>query len=593
MSEWVDANVVLGEDSSEPGPYRTVRTPYVREWQDNAGFPWVHQTTIVASTQVGKTQALLNVLAYAIAQDPGPITWVMPTREDALEFGENRVQPMVDVSPTLRAQKTEERFDAKKRQIRFRRCRILFRSSVVPKELAQYPARWLFGDEANKWRVKAQGEAAPFDLARERTRTFWNHKVYLDSTPTIADGLVSVEYERGDRRRFHVPCPHCSRHQVLVWPQVKWNSAQHDTEQKMRAARAAWYECVHCQARIEDVHKREMLERGVWVPEGRDVAEWIAAGSAADRTAHRSYHIWAGYSPWLAWWEIVAEFLRSRPNPVTFQNFVNSWLGEPWVEIVEDTKPEALQACIGGYRRGDCPDGVRAITAGVDVQKRFLVYTIRGWGVDNESWLLDHGRVGEFAQLAPALFGRTFARGLAVRWVFMDANYRTRECIAFAKKHRQVFLCRGQEFDDPVPMKPGQPIEQHPVTGKPIEGSMRPWHLNVTMFKDELAGSIRGAEGFGRFHVYEDIDQVYLEEMRSEHKVLVSTEKRTVERWVLRAGHLQNHFWDTETYNRALAFKIGVPQMRGAAAAPSRPRPPQQRNDDDNEGGMLWRRTTT
>ena len=448
MSQWASENIVLGTDTSEPGPYRPERTPYAREWQDSAATPWVRQVTIVASTQVGKTQSLLNVLAYAIAVDPGPVTWAMPTREDALEFGENKVQPMVELSPALRAQVTGERFDAKKRQIRFRSCRILFRSSQTAKELAGYPARWLFADEANKWRWKTQGEAAPFDLARERTRTFPNHRVYVDSTPTVADGLVSVEFERGDRRRFHVPCPHCDAFQVLVWPQVRWDRDKHGTEQAMNAARAAWYECPSCKGQILDEHKMAMLGRGVWVPDGREVGEWCATGRAADRAPHRSYHIWAGYSPWLSWWQVVAEFLRSKSSPLTLQNFVNSWLAEPWVEKVEEAKPEALRECIGEYKRGEVSDGVRVITAAVDVQKRFLSFTIRGWGLDMESWLLDAGRVGDFDQLAPMLFGRSWPRGLRVYAVFMDARYRTRECIAFAKRHPQIALCRGVEFDD-------------------------------------------------------------------------------------------------------------------------------------------------
>ena len=201
VSEWADCNVILNEDSAEPGPYRTSRTPYVEEWQDSAGLSHVRQVSIVASTQVGKTQQGLNVLAWAIAQDPGPITWVMPTREDANEFGENRVQPMIDSCPTLRRQLTGERFDSKKRQIQFQRCRMLFRSAVTPKELAQYPARWLFGDECDKWPARAKGEAPPFDLARERTRTFWNHRIYLTSTPTTDEGLIWREFLRGDQRR--------------------------------------------------------------------------------------------------------------------------------------------------------------------------------------------------------------------------------------------------------------------------------------------------------------------------------------------------------------------------------------------------------
>lgn len=584
VSEWADrAIILLAHESSEPGPYRTDRTPYCREIQDSMALPWVRQVTFLKSTQVGGTQVGLNALGYAIDQDPGPITWVMPTREECADFGENKVRPMIEASPVLRRQLTGERWDAKRRQIRLQRCRILFRSARIPKDLASYSARWLFGDEAGKWTDSAGDEATPFELARERTRTFWNHKIFLASTPKHP-GLIDKEFQRGDRRRYHVPCPHCGRFQVLRWQQVKWDKAVIDNAEKMARARDAWYECEHCQSKILDQHKQVMLARGWWCPEDIDPMPHLQDGKLFlpnDREPHRSYHLWAGYSPWLSWWEIAAKSMAATQGG-DLQNFVNSWLGEPWVERLEENRPERLRECVGTYKRGDVPDGVRVLTCGVDVQKRFLVYAVRGWGFDMESWLLDHGRCGEFSQLGPLLFNRVWPRGLTLRFVFMDTNYRTRECIALAKQHPQVQLCRGVEFDDPIPMKPGQPIERNARTGEPI-GNIRPWHVNVTMFKDELAASIRGAAGFGAFHVYGDVDSIYLEEMTAEHKILVEGDSRSRERWVKKAGHLQNHLWDCEVYNRAMAFRIGVQQMRGTVPAKAH-RPAAK---PTGRGGML------
>ena len=40
------------------------------------------------------------------------------------------------------------------------------------------------------------------------------------------------------------------------------------------------------------------------------------------------------YSPFVRFSEIVKEFLDSKDDPEKLQNFVNSWLAEPW----EDTK---------------------------------------------------------------------------------------------------------------------------------------------------------------------------------------------------------------------------------------------------------------
>jgi len=592
VSEWVDQNVVLGSDSAEPGPYRTARTPYVREWQDAAAVPWVHQVTIVASTQVGKTQAALNVLGWVISQDPGPVTWVMPTREDAAEFGENKVQPMVESSPALRAQVTGERFDSKRRQIRFRRCRVLFRSARVPKELAQYPARWLFGDEAGKWPDWTQDEAAPFDLARERTRTFWNHKVYLTSTPKAPGGLISLEFERGDRRRFHVPCPHCGRFQVLSWDRVRW-PAHVTSEHQMREERDAWYECERCSGRIVDQHKRAMLNRGRWCPAHVEVDQHVVDGNLAvpqDRAPHRSYHIWAGYSPWLSWWEIVAERLRSEGSPATMQNFVNSWLGEPFVERVEGPSTDLLRACVGGYERGEAPAGVRALVAFVDVQKRFLAYTVRGWGMDRESWLIENGRVDSWPALVAAVIAKAWPRGLILRGVAIDIQGgRAGEVIDFARRYPAlVRVFRGVEMDSPIPFR-CESIDKHPVTGAPL--GLKCWHVSVEVFKDLLSQSIRtgGGGGMDSFHVFTGVDQAYLEEMTAEHKVLQRTGERERERWVKRAGHRENHYWDCEVGCRALAHLLRIDALRQDEGRKLQ-RPPAKPKQEP-WGGRFWRRT--
>lgn len=581
--------MLLGDDSAEPGAYRTARTPYVREWQDSAGLPWVHQVTVCKSTQIGGTQAMLNVLAYAIAQDPGPVTWAMPTREDAAEFADNRVQPMVDASPTLSAQMTGERFDAKRRQIQFRRCRVLFRSSVTAKELAQYPARWLFADEADKWRAKAQGEAAPFDLARERTRTFWNHRVFVTSTPTVSDGLVSVEFARGDRRRYHVPCPHCGAFQVLSWKRVKWDNAKHDTEAKMRAAREAWYECSSCQQRILDAHKQDMLAKGFWCPEGVDPTPHLVDGRLDlpdDRAPHRSYHLWAGYSPWLAWWEIVAEFLRSSGNPRTLQNFVNSWLAEAWVDRVDDTPEAAVAACVEPRLQGDVPDEVKVITASVDVQKDRVEWSVEGWGVDEESWLISAGKVqkqadgGDWRELGDILFRNTFGKQqLRVRCCVVDSRYRRDEVIDFVRKWQPVArMIAGVEREAPIPFTT-QRLDKHPRTGAVMPNALVCWNVNVGWFKDLVAARIAKTHAepdtrAGRMHLPSDLPVGWIEQMSSEHKVRESSGSKEVHRWVLKPGHQRNEAWDLTVYNAAAARLIRCDTLRSEPAGDEKGAPP-------------------
>lgn len=571
---------------------------------DCAAAPWVRSVTFMASTQVGKTEAMLNAIAYLVDQNPGPLMIVQPTREDGEAFGEHRVLPMIEASPTLRAQLGTQRWDAKKRRVRFRRCTLWIRSARVASELASTAVRDLFGDEADKWATWTQREAGPWELARERGRTFLDRRAWLFSTPTVPDGLIAREYAKGDRRRFHLPCPHCGHLQVLSWGRIKWADGI-ETEQDMQRQRSggAWYLCEHCGERITDRQKVEALQLGLWVPTGSTPQEWMASGQAADRAAHRSYWIWCGYSPWLTWADIVAQHLRSRGDPAQAMNFCNSWLAEPWQEKVEDTTDELVQECRRPYARGSekVPEEVHVLTAGVDTQARYLPYVVRGWGVDGNSWLADTGRAETFEALASLLFRRAWqtasGRHLVVALAFIDARYRYLETIEFAREwSAQVRLSKGVEFGD-ARLFAKQELERHPTTGAPLPG-VQLLSVNTGAFKDRVALAVRrGAEGATTraLHIYQDIDPTYVSEVSAEHKVTVRNGERTAERWVKKPGRRANHSLDAEALAFAAAELLRVDLLRASMARENARAQQQQTARPAQRGGPiegpnLWRR---
>lgn len=67
VSEWADENRILsGKDSASPGPWRTAKTPYLRDIMDAFSNPKFQEITFVAGTQIGKTAAEQNMIGYAI-----------------------------------------------------------------------------------------------------------------------------------------------------------------------------------------------------------------------------------------------------------------------------------------------------------------------------------------------------------------------------------------------------------------------------------------------------------------------------------------------------------------------------------------------
>ena len=267
VSEWADDHRVLEPlFASEPGPWRTDSCPYAREWMDSAALPWVRRVTLMASTQVGKSEALNNIAGFYVHQKPSPTMFVLPNRDAARLAAERRLLPMIQSSEPLLSELTDRAHDVKHREIVFKRSVVYMRSAQSPVDLASVPVRLVLCDEIDKWPRWSGKEADPLALVTERTRTFHDHCIVISSTPTTRDGTVWREYEQGDERKYYVPCPHCKEYQVLEWARVKWDSDKVRTAAQMREARDAWYECKGCSAKIKDIDKRQMLREGIWVP---------------------------------------------------------------------------------------------------------------------------------------------------------------------------------------------------------------------------------------------------------------------------------------------------------------------------------------
>jgi phage terminase large subunit GpA-like protein len=105
VSAWADRYRVLSQRaSSEPGRWRTARTPYLKEIMDclSPSSP-VQRVVFMKGSQVGATEAGNGWLGYIIHQAPGPIMAVAPTVELAKRNSKQRIDPLIEESEVLRA----------------------------------------------------------------------------------------------------------------------------------------------------------------------------------------------------------------------------------------------------------------------------------------------------------------------------------------------------------------------------------------------------------------------------------------------------------------------------------------------------------
>jgi phage terminase large subunit GpA-like protein len=329
VSEWANTNRVLSQTaSSEPGRWRTDRTPYLREIMDCLS-PSNHTEKVVfmKGAQIGGTEAGNNWVGYIIDQAPGPLLVVQPTVEMGKRWSKGRLAPLIEDTPCLRGKIKDPRSRDSGNTVQSKEFRggiVVVTGANSAVGLRSMPVRYLFLDEVDAYPGDADGEGDPVSLAIQRTATFARRKILLVSTPTIQGiSRIEMEYENSDQRQFHVPCPNCNELQVLVWPQVQFDDVN-----------GAFYKCISCSQKIEEFEKTEMLQRGQWIAKFPDRS---VAG----------FHISSLYSPvgWFSWQQAVTNFKQAQKNETLLKVWVNTTLGEPWVDRGE--APDWERLCSG------------------------------------------------------------------------------------------------------------------------------------------------------------------------------------------------------------------------------------------------------
>jgi phage terminase large subunit GpA-like protein len=111
VSQWADRYRVLSQRaSSEPGRWRTERTPYLKEIMDSLSpASPVQRVALMKGAQIGGTECGNCWIGYVIHQAPGPMMAVSPTVELAKRNSKQRIDPLIEESEVLRERVKERR----------------------------------------------------------------------------------------------------------------------------------------------------------------------------------------------------------------------------------------------------------------------------------------------------------------------------------------------------------------------------------------------------------------------------------------------------------------------------------------------------
>ena len=544
VSKWAEANRVLPDSNSIPGPWRNSVTPYLVEIMDAFSDEMVEEIIFVKPTQVGGTSAMENMLASAIAQDPAPTMCVYPSDDLAERTVESKLDPMIKSCKVLAAKYRIN--DSKKLALKFTDMVVYLTGANSPADLASTNIRNLFMDEVDKFPGASKKEADPVSLAKERTKTFFNRKIFMASTPTLKTGHIWKAKEAADvEKHYFVPCPHCGAFIELKFAQIKWPSKE-DVPENADRAEMATYVCQECGCVITDQDKGKMLAAGRWKP-------------VRQKTQHpKSVAFWMNtlYSPFTRFSDIAREFMRSKDDPELLHNFANSWLAEPWEDTKLKTNAEMVMERQTETPEWTLPPWTKLVTGGIDVQENCLYWTIRAWGDYMTSQNISHGQalsMGEVERIMNTELTMPNGEKVMVNLALMDSGDQTEDVYEFCALNSDWALpCKGT-----TTMLSHYRLSTVNKAGSRANG-MTLVLVDGGKYKDQIAARMRKENGTGAWMVYQGCDLDYAEQVTAEHKITERSGGKEVQRWVLKTSHADNHYLDCEVYAAAAADVLGV-----------------------------------
>jgi len=547
VSEWADAHRILStKDSSEPGRWRTSRNPQLKEIMDCLSVTSrVTDIAIMKSSQRGATQIVINLIGYVMEHAPAPMMVLMPTLEARDSWKAQKLNPLFTETSAIKELLGGIRSrDAANRQdmIDFPGGVLFLAGGNSPNSYAQKSVRYLVLDDLDRFPAEIGNEGDVIVLAKGRTKAFPRAKRVFISTPTIkGESLIEREFLKSDQRRYHVPCPHCGEFQVLEWggPEatmgLKWNSFM--TE--------AWYQCKFCAASIYEHHKPRMFERGRWIANFPNVAT-------------RGYHLSALESPigiGPSWLELALEWHHAIKSPATLQAFINTNLGECWEEQGDKIDPTGLLARLEEY-----PENLKGLarTAGVDVQKDRLEFTIDDWMAGEECWRMAHIIIpGDTAQ--PHVW-QQLGEELA-EWApdacAVDSGYNTSMVYEFVEKRRWCFAVKGVTGAF-------KPLVEDEKTRRQRLRRQRKKGITVHLVGVDQAKALLFARlkimqpgpGYMHFPNSPDFDDEYFAQLTAEKLVTKMRGTRPVAEWV--QSRPRNEALDCSNYSLAALRLSGI-----------------------------------
>ncbi|HDY0208082.1 TPA: phage terminase large subunit family protein [Escherichia coli] len=420
-------------------PWDPLVAPYVIEPMNCLASREYDAVIFVGPARTGKTIGLIDGwVIYNVICDPADMLIIQMTEEKAREHSKKRLARTFRVSPEVVSHLSPNKNDNNVYDRTFLAGNYLKIGWPSVNIMSSSDYKCVALTDYDRFPEDIDGEGDAFSLASKRTTTFmssgmtlvesspgrdvkdvkWRRTSPHEAPPTT--GILSL-YNRGDRRRWYWPCPHCGEYFQPCGDVV---AGFRDIADPVLASEAAYIQCPSCSGRIMPEQKRELNGRGVWLRDGESINADGSRYGDPRRSRIASFWMEGPAAAYQTLSQLVYKLLTAEQeyettgSEETLKTVINTDWGLPYLPraSMEQRKSELLEQRAEPVPSRSVPDGVNFLVATVDVQagrhRRFVVQ-VTGYGSRGERWIIDRYNItqslrgdsdGESQRIDPASY---------------------------------------------------------------------------------------------------------------------------------------------------------------------------------------------
>ncbi|EFC9936170.1 phage terminase large subunit family protein, partial [Escherichia coli] len=420
-------------------PWDPLVAPYVIEPMNCLASREYDAVIFVGPARTGKTIGLIDGwVIYNVICDPADMLIIQMTEEKAREHSKKRLARTFRVSPEVVSRLSPNKNDNNVYDRTFLAGNYLKIGWPSVNIMSSSDYKCVALTDYDRFPEDIDGEGDAFSLASKRTTTFmssgmtlvesspgrdvkdvkWRRTSPHEAPPTT--GILSL-YNRGDRRRWYWPCPHCGEYFQPCGDVV---AGFRDIADPVLASEAAYIQCPSCSGRIMPEQKRELNGRGVWLRDGESINADGSRYGDPRRSRIASFWMEGPAAAYQTLSQLVYKLLTAEQeyettgSEETLKTVINTDWGLPYLPraSMEQRKSELLEQRAEPVPSRSVPDGINFLVATVDVQagrhRRFVVQ-VTGYGSRGERWIIDRYNItqslrgdsdGESQRIDPASY---------------------------------------------------------------------------------------------------------------------------------------------------------------------------------------------